>query len=170
MKREILKYPDPKLSKVSEPVYVTEFDDELLALATDLRETMLAANGAGLAAPQIGILRRVIAIRGDNDDKTVPPLVLVNPVITSKSNNRKLMREGCLSFPGIFEMVMRSLKVDVDYFTPQGEYVTARFKGLQAHAIQHEVEHLDGHLLSDNMTFERTSQLMEEMRRAFTVR
>ena len=148
--REVLLYPDPRLKQVSKALEFADFDDELVDLADDLRETMVACKGAGLAASQIGVMQRVIAIRGDNDDRDVPPLILVNPVIIHLSKNRKLMREGCLSFPGVFEMVMRSLKVKVKFRNPYSLGFTATFKGLQAHAIQHEVEHLDGILLNDH--------------------
>jgi peptide deformylase len=155
MIRDILLYPDPRLSQVSETVGDAEFDEELLALCTDLRDTMVANKGVGLAAPQIGDLRRVIAVTGGDPEAQV--LVMVNPVITHFGRDRKKLREGCLSFPGVFEWVERSLKIEVEFSIglPYGSYggtprLFKRFRGLQAHVIQHELEHLDGILLSNS--------------------
>jgi peptide deformylase len=115
---------------------------------------MIEYNGVGLAAPQVGVMRRVIAVTNPGESEV---LVMANPVITRFGNNRRKMREGCLSFPGVFEWVERSLKVEVEYSValPYGlhggpQRVLKRFRGLQAHVIQHEVEHLNGILLSDH--------------------
>jgi peptide deformylase len=152
--RKVLLYPDPRLKEVSETVGDAEWDDELLALACDLRDTMLAYKGVGLAAPQIGVMRRVLAVTNPGERET---LVMANPVIKRFGRDRKKMREGCLSFPGVFEWVERSLKVEVEYSValPYGlhggpQRVLKRFRGLQAHVIQHELEHLDGILLNSH--------------------
>jgi peptide deformylase len=149
--RSVLLYPDARLRGVSKPLEEEEdFNDDLVDLIADLRETMQHYRGVGLSAPQIGVMKRVVVITGD--PRAAEPLVLVNPVITHLSGNRKLMREGCLSFPGVFEMVMRSFKVRVSFLFPDklDQRYSMKLAGLQAHVVQHELEHLDGILLSDH--------------------
>lgn len=144
--REILIYPDPKLRK--QAVEVTEFDDELKALVTDMAETMYAFKGIGLAAPQIGVLRRVV-VMDTEDGKGLQ--VLINPKIIASSPDTTLVEEGCLSFPGFFEKVARHMWVRVEAQDQDGKTLQLELAALDAQCAQHEIEHLDGVVLVDNL-------------------
>jgi peptide deformylase len=122
---------------------VKEFNDRIKILVQDMIETMYHANGVGLAAPQIGILRRIAVIDvGDG------PIVLINPKIISKEGSQ-IDEEGCLSVPGIQGMVERPMKVKVEAFNENGEKFILEGEELLARAICHELDHLDGVLFTD---------------------
>ncbi len=125
---------------------VTEFDDRLGVLLDDMRETMIDADGVGLAAPQVGILKRAVVISPDGHDF----YELVNPVIV-KSSGTQLCREGCLSVPGISGEVERPKKVEVDAFDRYGRRFTLKAEGFLADICCHELDHLDGILFIDKM-------------------
>jgi peptide deformylase len=149
MIRRVLLYPDPVLKCKSRAVAWDEFDkEELRTLVADLRDTCIAYHGVGLAAVQVGVLQRVVLVGRSM-------LAMVNPVIVGRSEDTAVHLEGCLSFPDVFEVVRRRLEVDVEYQRVDGERVLESFKGLDAHAVQHELEHLDGQLLSDHMNRQR---------------
>jgi peptide deformylase len=149
----ILKYPDPRLRAVCEPV--TAFDDGLSLLAADMIETMLAAPGAGLAAPQVGIPRRLIVI-DNRDDREAEEygsnnLVLANPVIVA-SEGRQSEKEGCLSVEGLSAGVNRFDLVLVDYQDLQGRPQRLEATGHKSVVLQHETDHLDGVLFLDHLS------------------
>jgi peptide deformylase len=122
---------------------VKEFNDRIKILVQDMIETMYHANGVGLAAPQIGILRRLAVIDvGDG------PIVLINPKIISKEGSQ-IDEEGCLSVPGIQGMVERPMKVKVEAFNENGDKFLLEGEELLARAICHELDHLDGILFTD---------------------
>lgn len=144
--REIVKQGDPVLRKVSRPV--TEFNEKLHVLMDDMFDTMYKAEGCGLAAPQVGILRKVIVVDcGDNGGK----VEMVNPEIISSSGETG-MNEGCLSVPGKSGYVLRAYKIKVSYQTRYGEKKTETFKDFIARALQHEIDHLHGILYIDKAT------------------
>jgi len=133
MIRPIVKYPDPVLQKPAAPV--TEFNQELRALVDDMFESMYAAKGIGLAAPQIGISQRLTVVDLSLGEKPEEKIVLVNPEIIHREG-RQYEEEGCLSLPEIREKVVRAQKV-TGWFQIDGEELLAR-------AFQHEIDHLDG--------------------------
>jgi peptide deformylase len=142
MVRKILKYGEPILEQAAGPV--TEFDTpELHELITDMWETMYASKGVGLAAPQIGIAKRVSVIDtsvGEDESKKV---VIINPEILSKDGNQT-GEEGCLSIPGFREPLTRANKVTVRAQNEKGETVELDGEELLARAFQHEIDHLNG--------------------------
>ena len=149
--RIILKMGDPRLLRLAKPV--TEFDtDELHLLLVDLLDTMHAANGAGLAAPQIGVdLQMVVFGSGQRnprypDRPLVPPTVLVNPVITPLSDDEEQDWEGCLSVPGMRGMVPRWSKIRYTGFDQYGDPIDRVAEGFHARVVQHECDHLWGKL------------------------
>jgi peptide deformylase len=148
--REILIWPDPELLKTSEAV--TEIDDGLRTLVADMLETMYDADGVGLAAPQVGVLKRlvVIDIHAGEDDRPSgePPLVMINPIFTFKEGEMT-WEEGCLSVPGENGKVTRAAHVKVEYQDLDGNELELEAEGLLAVALQHECDHLDGKLFVD---------------------
>ena len=146
--REILKMGDPRLLRVAQPV--TQFDTpELHALIKDMFDTMHAANGAGLAAPQIGVdLQLVIFGFGQNqrypDAPPVPETVLINPVLTPLSQEMEEGIEGCLSVPGLRGSVPRYTRLHYEGFDQYGKPIVVDAEGFHARVVQHEVDHLLG--------------------------
>lgn len=136
---EIVLNPDERLRTPCVPV--TKFNAELVVLARQMTDTMLANNGIGLAANQVGRTERLIVICLSTD-KTAP-LVLVNPVVL-KAQNPKTLTEGCLSFPGQYSKVCRPSRIKVRFQKLDGQAQTQKFNELQAACIQHEIDHLDG--------------------------
>ena len=142
--RKILTDKDPALHKVCKPV--TSFDAKLHKLLDDMAETMQEANGVGLAAPQVGILRRVVVVLGDEDEI----LELVNPEILETSGEQT-GPEGCLSVPGKFGMVTRPNVVKIKAQDRFGDWYEYEGEELMARAFCHEIEHLDGHLYVEHI-------------------
>ena len=147
--RPVRLYGDPVLRKKA--VEVTEFDDELRALVADMRETMIAYHGIGLAANQVGVLQRVLVVDVPLDDDRRAQLTLVNPVVVQRSGS-EAGEEGCLSIPGIYDDVTRSVRVKVKAQDEFGRALELEPEGYLARAIQHEVDHLDGVLFVDRLS------------------
>jgi peptide deformylase len=149
--REILKMGDPRLLRVAQPV--TAFDsDELHLLITDLLDTMRAASGAGLAAPQIGVDLQLV-IFGSNernprypDRPVVPPTVLINPVLTPLGSEQESDWEGCLSVPGLRGVVPRWSRLHYSGYDQYGDPFERTVDGFHARVVQHECDHLLGKL------------------------
>ena len=137
----IVKFPDPILQRASAPV--TEFDDELRKRVADMFESMYAAQGIGLAAPQIGIPKRLTVIDLSNKKEPKDKIVLINPVITLQEG-KQVEEEGCLSLPEIREKVRRSARVIVKAQDEYGKWSEREGSELLARAFQHEIDHLDG--------------------------
>ena len=149
--REILKMGDPRLLRVAQPV--TAFDtDALHLLITDLLDTMLGANGAGLAAPQIGVDLQVVIFGSGSPNPRypqapiVPRTVLINPVITPLGPEEELGWEGCLSVPGLRGLVPRAARIHYSGFDPFGDPLSRDVEGFHARVVQHECDHLTGKL------------------------
>jgi len=136
----ILRYPDPRLHKVAAPVPAVT--DALQPLIDDMFATMYDAKGIGLAATQVDVHQRLIVI--DTGDETPAPLVLINPEITWSSPERHKGEEGCLSVPGIYDGVERSVAVAVKALDRHGQPQTIEAEGMLAVCIQHEMDHLMG--------------------------
>ena len=157
--RKILTDGDTALHKMCRPV--TSFDARLHTLLDDLKETLADANGAGLAAPQVGILRRVVIVVDAEDNM----LELVNPEIVSQEGEQEGF-EGCLSVPGRWGVVKRPCKVRVRAQDRNGNFFEAEGEEIVARCFCHEIEHLDGHLLTEHAariyTTEELDRMMEE--------
>ncbi len=139
--REIRKDGDPILRKICRPV--ENIDEKLITLLEDMAETMYKANGVGLAAPQVGILKRVVVI-----DVGEGLIELINPEIISSSGSQ-INQEGCLSIPGYYGNVERPFKLKVKALNREGETVTYKASGFLSVAMCHEIDHLDGILYKD---------------------
>lgn len=146
-KLEIITIPDPILRKVSAPV--ERVDEDLRRLADDMLETMYDAPGIGLAAPQIGVSRRMVVIDVSEKDGERHPLVLINPQIIHRSGELAVYEEGCLSIPDVKVEIERPAAVDVRFLDRDGIEQTIKADGLLATAVQHELDHLDGRLIVD---------------------
>ena len=148
MKRPILLHPDPRLKKVCAPV--PDLTDELRALASDMLETMYDAPGIGLAAPQVGVMSRLIVLDCVKEEGATPrPLVMFNPEVLESSADRNVYEEGCLSIPDQYADVERPAEVRVSWVDETGTPREEEFDGLWATCVQHEIDHLDGKLFID---------------------
>ncbi|NLP36189.1 MAG: peptide deformylase [Firmicutes bacterium] len=143
--RKIRTNPDPVLREKAKTI--NKISAPIIRLLDDMAETMYAANGVGLAAPQIGIGKRLVVIDVQNGNGL---LKLINPVITQK-NGAEVAIEGCLSFPGIAGEVERAEEVTVKALDPEGKELEIKATGLLARALQHEIDHLDGVLFVDRV-------------------
>lgn len=153
--RNILTEGEPTLNKVSREV--TKFDNRLHILIDDMIDTLLDANGAGLAAPQVGVLRRVVVV-----DTGEEILELINPQILEQSGEQTGM-EGCLSVPGKYGIVTRPNVVKVRAQDRDGNWYEAEGEGLIARAFCHELEHLDGHLYTEKVERFLTEDELREL-------
>ena len=148
MKRNILLHPDPRLKKQAAPV--ADLTDELRALADDMLQTMYEAPGVGLAAPQVGVLQRLVVLDCVKGEVEKPrPLIMFNPEIIAASDEMNVYEEGCLSLPEQFADVTRPAEVEVRWIDRDGKEQQETFDGLWATCAQHEVDHLDGKLFID---------------------
>ena len=145
----IVKYPEPVLSQPGEPV--NEFDDELRQLVADMFETMYSAQGIGLAAPQVGVSKRLTVIDVSMGKEAKDKLVLINPEVIS-SEGKLYEEEGCLSFPEIREKVVRAAKVRIRAQDEHGKWFEMDGEALLSRAFQHEIDHLDGVLFIFRMS------------------
>lgn len=155
--RNILKGEDPALRKLSR--VVTNFDKRLHILLDDLADTLEEAQGAGLAAPQVGVLRRVCIVDVGDEDGLIE---LINPEIISVEGEQE-GREGCLSLPGVAGIVIRPARVTVKAQDRNGKEFTVVGEGLKARAFCHETEHLDGKLYTDKVIRYLTNEELEEI-------
>lgn len=149
--REIRKEGDEILSKKCREV--EEITDKILELGQDMLDTMYKYDGIGLAASQVGILKRVIVydIKYFEEDEKPEPHILINPVITSRSKTMIEVEEGCLSFPDVYEKVKRHEKVTVEYMDIKGKKKKINAKDIEAVVLQHEIDHLDGIVFLDRV-------------------
>lgn len=149
MRRNILVYPDPFLARKAAPVAAV--DDRVRTLVRDMFETMYAAEGIGLAAPQVGVGKRVIVLDVSPVDENVPPMAIVNPEIVERKGS-VTGEEGCLSVPGVQGEVCRAETVVVRGLDPEGKPVNLSAGGILSRALQHEIDHLDGILFIDRIS------------------
>jgi len=177
MIREILVYPDKRLKLVSKEVEV--FNGALHDLLDDMYETMRAKNGVGLAAIQVGVDQRVLIINvpledkdgesygeehSENDQPKENTLEMINPVIVKKDGREKF-QEGCLSIPGVYEDVERAKHVKVEYFDRAGEKQSIEDDGFLAVAMQHEIDHLDGKVFIEKLSYIKRKKFEKEWKR-----
>ena len=150
--REVLYYPEARDVLTTECEPVEEVNEEIRELVDDLIETMYAASGVGLAAPQIGVTKRITVIDVSHPDEGErDPIVLINPEIIEEEGKLK-WEEGCLSFPGLYGDVKRNAKVKVRATNRDGETYEIEGEELLAVALQHEIDHLDGVLFIERMS------------------
>jgi peptide deformylase len=144
---DILHFPDPRLRTIAQPV--EQVDDAIRKLVDDMFETMYAAPGIGLAATQVNVDKRVIVI--DVSEEKDQPLCLINPEILVRDGVEE-MEEGCLSVPGVFELVERADHIRIQALDRDGERIEMEAGDLLAVCIQHEIDHLDGKLFVDYLS------------------
>jgi peptide deformylase len=162
MKRPILIHPDPRLKKPAKPI--VDLSDDLRRLADDMLETMYAAPGIGLAAPQIGVDTRLIVMDCIKAEGEAPrPMAMFNPEILAESDERSTYEEGCLSIPDIYADVERPAAVTVRWIDRDGNEQQDSFDGLWATCLQHEIDHLNGVLFIDYLTPLRRQLITRKM-------
>ena len=159
---KIVKYPEPVLQQPGEPV--TEFNDELRRLVADMFETTYASQGIGLAAPQVGVSKRVTVIDLSMGKDSAQKLVLINPEIILREG-RQYEEEGCLSFPEIREKVPRAAKVRIRAQNLEGKWFEMDGEELLARAFQHEIDHLDGMLFIFRMSALKRDMVLRHIRK-----
>jgi len=168
MVRDILIYPDKRLQMVSEEV--KSFDGELHNLLDDMYETMVANNGVGLAAIQVGVAKRVLIINEpieENGSSTQPKentLEVINPVFLEE-NGSTTYQEGCLSVPNVFEEVKRFKHVKIEYQDRNGDKQIIESDDFLSIALQHEIEHLNGHVFIENLSFSKRKKFEKAWRK-----
>jgi peptide deformylase len=162
MVRQILIWPDPILKQKARPV--ARVDDSIRTLVKDMFETMYAAEGVGLAAPQVGVLQRVIVLDTRPRQPESQPLAMINPEIIALEG-KMTYTEGCLSIPGESEDVDRAAVVTVKFLDPEGQEQTLTCDGLLAIAVQHETDHLNGTVFVDHVSTLKRELIRKRMKR-----
>ena len=163
-KLPILTAPDARLKQRAKPV--DKVDDRVRKLMEDMLETMYAAPGIGLAAPQVGVLERVIVIDVAREDEEPQPLRLANPEILWQSEELATYDEGCLSIPDHYAEVVRPKQVRVRYLDQDNEIRELETDGLLATCIQHEIDHLDGTLFVDHLSALKRNMILRKLAKA----
>ena len=159
--KKIVIEPDPILRKKSESL--EKVDDEIRELLDDMLETMYAAPGIGLAAVQVGILKRIIVIDISKDKEKKDPLFLINPEIISRSKKTSVYEEGCLSLPGHFAEIERPAECQIKFVDYNGKEKELIANGLLATGIQHEVDHLNGVLFIDYLSKLKKDMIVKKL-------
>jgi len=163
-KLDILIAPDPRLKQIAGPV--GEVNDGIRRLMDDMLETMYAAPGIGLAAPQVGRLVRVIVVDIAEKDEPPQPYRMANPEIVRASEDNRIMNEGCLSLPDYYADVERPDSITVKYLDETGTRQILEADGMLATCIQHEIEHLDGVLFVDHLTLVKRNIILRKLQKA----
>ena len=148
--RDIIIIPDEILKKTSDPI--EKIGDNEKKLINDLFETMYNANGIGLAAVQVGVLKRILVIDVSKKDEKKNPICFINPIIRKYSNEMSIYEEGCLSIPDTFIEIERPKVCDVEYIDLNGKQKILKCDGLLSTCIQQEINHLDGKLIIDHLS------------------
>lgn len=143
---EIKKYPDPILKKKTEEV--KEISKEIEVLIEDMVETMQKKDGLGLAASQVGVAKKIIVVQSQKG-----PMAFINPCIVSKSKQKEVSEEGCLSFPGVWLKIKRPKGVEIKALNIEGKEINLKAAGLLARILQHEIDHLEGKLIINHLNF-----------------
>ena len=163
MKRNIIIEPDPILRKTSEPI--EKVDNSIRKLMQEMLETMYAAPGIGLAAVQVGILKRLIVIDISKDKEKKEPLFLINPEILEKSETTSIYEEGCLSLPEQFAEIERPAECSLKYLDLNGNQKNLKATGLLSTCIQHEVDHLNGVLFIDYLSKLKKDMIIKKLKK-----
>ncbi|MEQ8355757.1 MAG: peptide deformylase [Kiloniellaceae bacterium] len=160
----IITAPDPRLKKICAPVETV--DDEIRRLMDDMLETMYNAPGIGLAAPQVGALKRIIVVDISGDEEENAPVFMANPELIEVSDDDAAYEEGCLSLPDYYGEVVRPGKIRVRYLDRENEIRELEAEGLLATCIQHEMDHLEGILFVDHMTALKRNMILRKLLKA----
>ena len=160
--RDILIHPDPRLKSVADPV--ADFDDGLKALADDMLETMYAAPGIGLAAPQIGIMLRLAVV--DCSEDRGRAIRLANPEIVASSEETFEWEEASPNLPGYSAWVTRPMSVTVAFTTPEGHRLRQDFEELWATSVQHQIDHLNGKMFFERLSRTKRQMFLKKVRKA----
>ncbi|HEY9080621.1 peptide deformylase [Magnetovibrio sp.] len=160
----ILVAPDPRLKTQAQSV--EKVDGEIRQLMDDMLETMYAANGIGLAAPQVGVSKRVLVIDVARDDEKPNPIRMANPEIVWASETEQLHEEGCLSLPEQFAEVMRPTAVRVRYLDHENEIREIEADEILGICVQHEMDHLDGTLFVDHLSNLKRNMILRKLQKA----
>ncbi|WP_282605861.1 peptide deformylase [Pelagibius sp. Alg239-R121] len=160
----IITAPDPRLKQAC--ATVEQVDDEMRQLLNDMLETMYEAPGIGLAAPQVGALKRAIVVDVSNEDEENAPLRMVNPELTWVSDHDASYDEGCLSLPEHYAEVVRPAEIKVSYLDEMGKAQELEAEGLLATCIQHEIDHLDGILFVDHISALKRNMILRKLLKA----
>ena len=163
-KRPILILPDPRLRAVADPI--VEIDEDIKTLAKDMLETMYEAPGIGLAAPQVGELKRIVVMDLSKDDEPKNPIVMINPEILKFSEETVTTEEGCLSIPELYYDVERPAEVTVRYTDLDGKVQETEAKDRLAICVQHELDHLDGVLYIDYLSRLKRDRVVKKFQKA----
>ena len=161
MLRKILTEPDPILRKKCEPL--EKVDTETKKLMDDMLETMYAAPGIGLAAIQVGILKRLVVIDISKGEEEKKPVFLINPQIVHRSKKTSIYEEGCLSLPGQFAEIERPAECTLKYIDYNGKEKELKVDGLLATCVQHEVDHLNGILFIDYLSKLKKDMIIKKL-------
>lgn len=158
--RDIVRWPDPRLSTICAPV--PQVDAQVRALAGDMLDTMYAAPGRGLAAPQVGVMLRLFVMDVEWKDGPSAPRVFINPEIEGVGDEQATQREGCLSIPGLSFEVSRPTEVRLSWTDVDGLRQSEAFTGFAATCVQHELDHLDGIVTFDHLSPEMRAKFETE--------
>jgi len=161
--RPILHIPTPCLREVAAPV--VEINDEIKTLIKDMLDTMYDAPGVGLAAPQIGVMHRVIVMDPAGEEEEPTPLAMINPKITWLSDELRVHQEGCLSIPEYYEDVERPDACKVTYLDQDGKSHDLECTGLLSTIVQHEIDHLDGKLFIDYLSRLKRERVLKKFKK-----
>lgn len=162
--RPILVIPDPRLRAVADPV--GKVDDEIRKLARDMFDTMHDAPGVGLAAPQIGVMKRVVVMDLAKEGEAPDPIVMIDPEVTKISEETAVTEEGCLSIPELYYDVERPTAVTVEYTDLDGKRITRDAADRLAVCMQHEIDHLDGVLYIDYLSRLKRDRVIKKFAKA----
>ena len=148
--KEIITVPNEILKKVSEPIEKVDINEK--KLIRDLFDTMYNSNGIGLAAVQVGVLKRVLVVDVSSENEKRKPIALINPLIKNLSEDTSVYEEGCLSIPETFIEIERPKICEVEYIDETGSKKILKCDGLLSTCVQHEINHLDGKLIIDHLS------------------
>ena len=160
---QIIIAPDSRLNQISEKVEI--IDDSIISILDQMLKCMYQNNGIGLAAPQVGILKRLVVIDCSDNKDIKKPLKLINPEITELSKNISEFEEGCLSLPSQYAKVVRPSKITLKYTNTEGLICESIFSGLEATCIQHEIDHLDGKLFVDHISRLKKNIIIKKLKK-----
>lgn len=163
MRRRVVFVPDRVLKSKAQPI--DKVDDDIKQLAEDMLETMYLNKGIGLAANQVGVLKRIFVMDVAQREGNKEPMVLINPEITWTSEEQETKEEGCLSIPGYFGDVTRPAGIKVKYLTLEGKEEERECTGWESACVQHEIDHLDGILFTDHLSKLRRDIILKKMKK-----
>lgn len=161
---DIIVAPDPRLKKKAVPI--ERVDASVAKLMADMLETMYDAPGVGLAAPQVGVSKRIIVVDAARDGEPPQPIKMANPEVVWSSDDKKEHEEGCLSLPEEYQNVTRPARIKVRYVDEQNEIRTIEADGLLAVVIQHEMDHLEGVLFVDHLSALKRNMIIKRLTKA----